>query len=136
MLKAQLRVRNDPAGSGHFGALRGSRRHRGIDFILRPRDGLCSPVAGAVTKLGYAYPEDLSYRYVEVTDADGLRHRFFYVYPDVDEDDIVEEGTVLGCAQNIADKYPDTEMENHVHYEIIDTEGTYLDPEAVYGVTV
>lgn len=124
----------DDYGSGDYGAGRGTRKHRGIDYKVDPGQQVISHVSGRVTKLGYPYASDLSYRYVEVTDAFGLRHRFFYVEPTVKRGAWVEFGKLLGVAQDIASRYTSRgQMVNHVHYEIIDQKGDYLNPESVYG---
>jgi len=121
-------VRNDSAGEGHFGASRGGRKHNGIDFVCTPEDFCFSPVAGEVTKLGYPYGDDLRWRYVEITDDRGLRHRLFYVSPAVDVGDNVRVGDIVGEAQDISLRYPAQGMTPHVHYEVMDSSGEFLDP--------
>lgn len=107
----------DSWGSGAYGAPRGSRKHKGIDYAASPGTVLESNVAGRVTKLGYPYGDDLSFRYVEVTSEDGYRHRFFYVYPRVGRGDVVAAGDVLGVVQDSTGRYEG--ITNHVHYEIL-----------------
>jgi len=125
-------IRVDPAGDGNYGANRngGKRTHNGIDFLAVPGTTVQSPVAGKVTKLGYTYADDLSYRYVEITDDSSRRHRFFYVKPAVAVNDMVFVESIIGTAANICDRYPDREMKNHIHYEVM-TAGinpVYLNP--------
>ena len=124
-------VRSDAAGDGHFGAPRGSRTHRGVDYVCRPGGFVFAPISGKVTKLGYPYAGDLYWRYVEVTDDLKYRHRLFYVLPLVQLDELVIEGQVIGEAQNISVRYPsvDRPMTPHVHYEIIGADGKYRNPE-------
>ena len=126
---AKLQIRQpDPAGSGEFGAPRGDHTHRGIDFECMPLTGILSLCDGQVTKLGYPYGDDLNYRYVQVTDVDGLDHRVFYISPDVEVGQTVVEGvTQIGTAQDITSRYPDQGMTNHIHYEIKNG-SRYLDP--------
>lgn len=122
----------DSWGEGHFGASRGKKRtHMGVDYCVAEDSVLISPITGHVTKLGYPYGDDLTYRYVEVKDHHGARHRFFYVEPDVEPGDVVFEGeTELGTVQNIVRRYPVPRgMKNHIHYEIIDADGLYVNPE-------
>lgn len=125
---------SDNYGSGAFGASRGGRSHNGIDYACHPGSKILSPVNGKVTKLGYPYADDLSYRYVQVTDDEGLDHRIFYVSPEVVTGDVVMAGvTVVGEAQNICRRYPRTTdkpagMTNHIHYEIKGS-GRYINPE-------
>ena len=118
-------IRSDRQGDGHFGARRGSRTHNGIDYVVDPGDLIASPVGGIITKIGYPYASDLSYRYVEIT-ADyyevldtstehetnykitALRHRLFYttLHPELEVGDLVMEGDLVAVAQDIAARYP------------------------------
>ena len=128
----------DPWGDGSFKASRGGgkRVHKGIDYESEPEDAVFSPVDGTVTKLGYPYapkPGDkITYRYVEITDAEDNRHRVFYIDPSVGMGVKVDTNTVIGLAQDIAAKYstPDRIMKCHAHYEIISPTGDLIDPEA------
>ena len=126
----------DSYGSGHFGASRGSRTHHGIDFACWAGSTVCSTVKGEVTNLGYTYKDDLSFRYVQVTDDNtGHMHRFFYVQPGVEKGDKVEIGQALGTVQDLLVRYPNG-MTNHFHYEIMyleDNKRKYLDPESFLG---
>ena len=72
---------HDTFGSGLFGASRdgGKRTHSGIDFACYPGSIVLACSSGTVTKLGYPYGDDPHYRYVEVTDHDLRRFRYFYV---------------------------------------------------------
>jgi len=128
----------DAWGDGSFKASRGGgkREHKGVDYESVPNDAVYSPVDGTVTKLGYPYNpepnEPITYRYVEISDSDGARHRVFYCEPSVGMGVTVDTSTIIGLAQDIAAKYstPDRVMKNHVHYEIIQ-DGNLIDPEAV-----
>ena len=120
-------IRNDAAGSGHFGAPRGDRKHRGIDYAVPVGAVILAPVAGTVTKLGYCYADDLQWRYVEVTDGDGSRHRAFYVDPCVETGMEVTEYDPIGVAQDITRRYPGSGMIAHVHYEVIAPNGDYVE---------
>ena len=125
-------IRSDAAGDGHFGAARGARTHRGVDYVCRPGYFVFSPISGKVTRLGYVYVNDPFWRYVEITDNRKYRHRLFYVLPLIQFGELVVQGQIIGEAQNISDRYPDAEypMIPHVHYELIDSaSGQYLNPE-------
>ena len=125
----------DAWGDGSFKASRGKRTHKGIDYESQVGDAIYSPVKGRVTKLGYPYtprPDDtITYRYVEVTESNGSRHRVFYIEPSVGNGIFVDTGTIIGIAQDIQARYskPDKVMKNHCHYEIIDKDGNLIDPE-------
>ncbi len=121
-------LRSDPAGDGRYLAPRGSRTHRGVDFECMPGQVLVGGVSGTVTKHGYCYSDDLTWRYVQVTDFDGVRHRFFYVEPLVPVGEVVGADTAIGVAQDITGRYPDQGMLPHVHYEVKSKFGSYLNP--------
>ena len=122
----------DAWGEGHWGASRGDRTHMGIDYAAVPGSTLVSPVTGQVTKIGYPYSDDLSYRYVEVTDGRGYRHRFFYVEPGVImRQTIIAEFSALGVIQDITARYATPKgMTPHFHYEVKDESG-FVDPRTV-----
>lgn len=132
-IKPPLRI-SDCWGQGHFGAPRGSRTHKGIDFAIGAGEGVFSHISGAVTKVGYPYGDDLSFRYVQVTSeatfkhdgriiTDTVAHRFFYVEPCLEVGDTVEIGTMIGRCQDSQKRYPagngkPEPITNHVHYEV------------------
>jgi murein DD-endopeptidase MepM/ murein hydrolase activator NlpD len=122
---------SDGYGSGHYGASRGSRTHKGVDFACWAGNNILSPIAGKVTKLGYPYAKHLEFRYVEVEDPISKeRHRLFYVEPCVEIGQHLLEGEVLGTSQNLLDLYPNG-MTQHFHYEVIKYKGgkkEYIDP--------
>lgn len=126
----------DPGGNGRFGAPRGTRLHMGIDYNVSPGSQVLSPVDGHVTKLGYPYGDDLSYRYVQITTQGRYEHRLFYVLPAEDlvvGNRVETNTTVLGTAQDVSTRYPIPRgMAPHVHYEIRDQHGLYINPEALY----
>ena len=128
---------SDAWGDGSYGASRGSRSHRGIDYEVEPGTELYSPVKGRVTKIGLPYtPKDtdkITYRYLQITDYRGFKHRIFYLEPSVAVDRHVDTHTIIGFAQNIASKYStdDKVMKNHVHYEIIGSDDQYINPEEI-----
>ena len=119
----------DDYGSGHFGASRGNRKHNGIDFACVPGTEILAPEDGEVTRLGFPYSDDLSYRYVQITDETGKHHRVFYVEPEVEVGFYCVRGiTIIGRAQNISARYTERgKMNNHVHYEI-KRNGEYFNP--------
>ena len=123
---------SDDWGSGEYGASRGNRTHKGIDYECPVKALLHSPVDGEITKLGYPYADDMSYRYIEITDKEGYRHRLFYVEPYVTYEQQIEEGDFIGVVQDVAGKYNKQgkgTMKNHVHYEILTQAGIPVNPE-------
>jgi len=121
----------DSWGSGAYDAPRGSRRHKGIDYEA-PSGAQCLPCTpGKVTKLGYPYADDLTYRYVEVTDREGFRCRYFYVASGLHLGQEVTIHTPLGIIQDITRRYEG--ITNHVHFEVIAPDGNWVDPEEYYS---
>jgi len=127
----ELEIRSDEAGDGHYHAPRAGRQHNGIDFACQVDAPVLSPVSGVVTKHGYAYPDDLSWRYIEITDGEALRHRLFYVYPTIPIGYTVTPDTEVGRSQNITIRYPGQGMTPHIHYGVKNEDGEHLNPAVV-----
>ena len=127
----------DAFGLGSFGAPRGKRTHNGIDFAAAAGSGLKSPVTGTVTKHGLCYAETMEFRYIEITDINNYRHRFFYVSPLAEVDTQVSISDVIGRIQNISRYHeahdPDRKMINHLHYEVKTPQGEYINPGELNG---
>ena len=118
---------HDDFGAGYFGAARGGgRKHNGIDFEAAPETVVFSLTDGKITKIGYPYGNDPSYRYVQVTHSSGDKLRYFYTIPVQDFGSFelareIKKGDPLGVVQNVSARY-ETEakkMNNHVHLEIM-----------------
>jgi len=123
-------IRNDSRGHGYYGAPRGKRKHRGIDFVCEPDQDIIAFREGVVTKLGYPYSDDLSWRYIEITDSNGYEWRYFYVTLIHEVGETVLPDDIIGFAQDISQRYkhPDKEdMQPHYHLEI-KKDGEYFDP--------
>jgi murein DD-endopeptidase MepM/ murein hydrolase activator NlpD len=114
----------DNFGEGYFGASRGNRTHNGVDKAVPVGTSIYPIVGGEVTKLGYPYGDDLSFRYVQVSDR-GIDYRYFYVSPLVSVGDHVTAETVLGKSQKLKDRYPG--ITEHVHFEV-KVNGKTVDP--------
>lgn len=137
-MKAYLPVRGtDAQGSGHYGASRGKRKHKGIDFACYPETDIYPFCSGKVTKLGKPYLDnpkthDINeyerYDYVQITDENDIDHRYFYVEPQVEVGDIVSTDTMIGISQEL--HYQG--ITQHVHYEV-KRKGKYLNPEDFVG---
>jgi len=139
MLTMRLPFRGtDSWGSGDYKASRGDREHKGVDYRVEPGSYILSPCVGTVTKIGYPYPflqHETNYRYVEVTDLIGNRHRIFYIDPLVYRGQTVSVLCTIGIAQDISKKYQDntiSPMTPHLHYEVINKKGETIDPESFH----
>lgn len=106
----------DSFGSGAFHAGRGKRIHQGVDFLATAGSQVHAILDGKVTKLGYTYADDLSYRYIEVTDKHDHKLRYYYVLPSVELGALIKADDIIGEVQNLDYRYKG--MPNHIHFEI------------------
>ena len=128
-MKGILPIRGQDAhGSGEWGASRGKRTHKGIDFAAMPNTKITAIKAGIVTKIGYAYSDDLSWRYVQIEDSEGLEWRYFYIHPMVNIADKIEEGDVIGEVQDLTTRYKG--ITPHCHLGV-KRNGIKINPELV-----
>ena len=116
---------SDTFGAGYFKAPRGKRTHNGVDPVTTTGAAFRSFNDGVVTKLGYPYADDLHYRYVQVTHADGSAWRYFYILPTVTMGQHIKTGDPLGTCQSLEPRYPG--ITQHVHFEVM-RNGAYIDP--------
>ncbi len=121
---------SDKWGAGYYQAPRGDRTHNGIDYECPPGSTVLCPIDGLVTKLGYAYSDDLSFRYIQISTENGYDYRVFYVSPLVLEGDKVLKDMPIGFSQNLDDRYP--EITPHIHLEI-KYKGSFINPENISG---
>lgn len=129
MIRIELNKRTpDKYGEGHFKASRGSRDHNGVDYNCPPKSKVLSLCSGIVSKIGYTYSDDLSFRYVEIASNSNHKVRILYVDPWVKVGDTVDQSTVLGLSQKLGVRYPG--IGEHVHLEIRE-KGKIIDPETV-----
>lgn len=122
---------HDAFGDGYFHARRdgGSRPHEGVDYDSRPGQDVAAPISGYVAKIGYAYPGDERFKYVEIDNpALKLQVRVFYVDPKVAVGDTVELGRPLGTAHSLQGRYAG--ITDHVHLEIAER-GRQIDAQSV-----
>ncbi|HEY0436642.1 MAG TPA: M23 family metallopeptidase [Phenylobacterium sp.] len=123
---------DDVYGEGRFHARRdgGQRQHEGVDYVATPGQSVEAPISGYVARIGFAYPDDQSLRYVEIENpALHLTARVFYVDPDVAVGDAVAVGHQIGHAHTLLKRYP-RGMTNHVHLEL-DRAGRKLNAETL-----
>jgi len=118
-------LRNDGHGHGHFGALRGSRKHLGRDIVGLPRSYVCAPVDALVVRTGRPYGDGKDYDcYLLIEGNDGATWRLFYVRPLPGiVGSCVTRGQAIGFLQDVSAKYPSNEVQGamlpHCHLERI-----------------
>jgi murein DD-endopeptidase MepM/ murein hydrolase activator NlpD len=110
----------DTYGEGRFHASRdgGTRDHEGVDYVATPGQTVVAPISGYVSKIGYAYPDDQTLKFVEIDNpALHLTARVFYIDPAVSVGDTVAVGRPIGQARSLQRRYP-LGITDHVHLEI------------------
>jgi murein DD-endopeptidase MepM/ murein hydrolase activator NlpD len=116
----------DAYGSGEFGASRTGHTHAGVDYVSQAGQQVLAPIAGFVTRVGYAYRDSAHYRYVEITNRmTGYTARVMYVGPEVREGQALALGQPIGHAQTLQTRYPS--ITDHVHLEIARLGGRQVD---------
>lgn len=128
-------VRTDSWGDGNYGAPRGDRKHRGIDYACQQGSKVLAIRGGKVTKIGYPYnPSDMDkgwLRYVQVTDVFGHHVRYFYVEPTIWLHTVLKAGEEIGTTQNLNGAYKG--ITNHVHLEVKLSSGEYINPNEYFN---
>lgn len=83
-----------------------------------------------MTKIGFPYGDDLTYRYIEITSVAGYRVRHFYVQPasSISNGVMVKGGDVIGSYQSLNSRFP--EIIEHVHIEVYKN-GNVVDPTSI-----
>lgn len=95
----------DAWGDGDFGASRGGRSHKGVDYLASPGERGGSPCDGVIRRIGRCYGDTDEYKLVEIT-TDGALVRLFYMDPNLALGDTVQIGDTIGYAQDISKRYP------------------------------
>ena len=122
----------DAYGEGRFHARRdgGEREHEGVDYVATPGQSVVAPISGYVSKIGFAYPDDQTLRYVEIENpALHLTAKVFYVDPKVAVGDAVAVGHAMGAAHTLQHRYP-LGITDHVHLELAQR-GRRIDAETL-----
>lgn len=122
---------HDAYGDGYFHASRdgGARAHEGVDYDSQAGQPVAAPISGYVSKIGYAYPGDERFKYVEIDNpALHLQARVFYVNPKVEIGQSVELGHSIGTAHSLQARYGG--ITDHIHLEIAER-GRKIDAQSV-----
>jgi len=122
---------HDAFGDGCFHASRdgGTRPHEGVDYDSRAGQTVTAPISGFVSKIGYAYPGDARFKYVEIDNpALHIEARVFYVDPAVEVGNSVALGTPIGTAHSLQARYGG--ITDHIHLELAES-GRKIDAQTV-----
>ena len=117
-------IRSDSAGDGHYLAKRGSRYHRGVDYLAVPGANAYAPLVGYIVREAYPYKNDYEYKGV-IFQAKSIALKIFYIDPILHlVGHKIKAGTVIGIVQDVSKKYnkvdSDLIMLPHVHVEVAD----------------
>lgn len=109
-------LRSDTAGDGSYGARRGSRKHRGLDFLCDPGQPIVCPIDNAIiTRINYPY-KDKSYNGFTIEN-DDITIKLFYCKLTANVGEKVLATQKVAIAEDISKKWGDN-MKPHVHLEI------------------
>ncbi len=117
----------DAQGSGAYGAPRGSRIHKGVDYADKPGTRVYAAINGFVTRLGYPYKGNRELRLIEVEDSFNSLVRYMYVLPAVKKGDLIKRGEFLGELQ----RHPAKRITQHVHVDVrqmVNKRRKFVDP--------
>ena len=121
--------KSDQFGDGYFGASRGARVHKGVDFNIEANSTVYSPVFGKVVRTAAPYKSDDRFKGLVIEGLGryaGYQIKIFYVDPQKEiVGRTVKQGETIGTAQDLTVKYPG--ITNHVHFEIT-LNGEQVDP--------
>lgn len=131
---------SDAFGSGVFGASRTragvSYGHKGLDLIALEGDAVYAPMRALVQRHGWAYADQAcNLRSIHLLADDGTAVKILYAMPVVEAGVIVEAGTMIARAQNVAAWHmrhagDPRKMINHIHVEVA-VHGRLVDPVLV-----
>ena len=126
-------IRNDRAGGGFFGAPRRKHtdgglivyRHQGVDLLCNIGQEITAPCTGRMSRVVSPYRHG-QFRGVEIQ-AKRATIKLMYLEPNYKLlGKIVRQGQVIGIAQDITEKYPDSGMLPHIHIEVTNYDPTLL----------
>ena len=113
----RLGIRVDSEGDGHLGASRGSRRHRGVDYICIKGQDIVAPFDFRIVRV--AYPKTDLIMCGIMWEFGSSNGRMYYFKPHKDLiGKKVQEGQIIGVAQSVSEYYGLPNMDDHIHFQV------------------
>lgn len=115
-----LGIRNDSMGAGWYGALRGDRLHRGLDFLCEPGQRIVAPFGMRIERVARPYGD---HKYGGISFMNQFSTgKIFYFEPKLSLLGFdVEQGEDIGAAQDISKRYTPPPgkkpMKPHIHFQ-------------------
>lgn len=113
----KLGIRVDTEGDGNYGTSRGTRLHRGVDYLCVKGQDIIAPFNMIVTRI--SYPKTHSAMTGIAWQKGKSTGRMFYFIPDLNLiGKSVYEGDVIGTAQSVSEDYGLPKMNDHIHFQV------------------
>ncbi len=110
-------IRVDLEGDGNYGASRGTRLHKGVDYICREGQDIIAPFNMLITRI--AKPKNASPLSGIVWQKGKSLGKMFYFKPDNNLiGKPVYKGDVIGVAQSVSKDYKLPNMLDHIHFQV------------------
>ena len=109
----------DKHGSGEYSAPRTHGYHRGVDFVCEPGQDVVMPISAEIIRIAKPYANE---KWLGVYCKNSIcAFKMFYLIPkDGVIGEWVDEGEIIGIAQDISEKYPGITPHIHFEFESVD----------------
>jgi hypothetical protein len=123
---------SDVHGKGHYGASRGTRKHKGTDYTTKAGEHVKAPMSGVIARISspYSNPSKSQKKIntgIQINASDGTVCKLFYVK--LKENmlgEVVWPGEVIGTALSLQGTYKG--ITDHTHVQITNAKGITVDP--------